>query len=175
MQTQRDVLYLDTQQAPLPLAMREAYLGDLQSWVIAMCRAAARRGAAADRCTVGLIDALYGRGGSEADILRWRSIGPHANLRREFGLSDDAVSILLLVTAPRLWGALAHVYAAIRLPTAGVISQFLLATLMDSRTAVLTELAREAPLVRHGLVSIRPTGAIVASSTVVRQLAGTAA
>jgi hypothetical protein len=163
------VLYLDTQHAQLPLAMREAYLADVQAWVAGMCRWAARN----DRSTLGLIDALYGLSSSSERIARWRSIGPHASLRREFQLSDDAVSILLLACAPYLWGAMTHVYAAIARPIAGVlVNQHLLAALVEDRFIVLRELCREAPLVRNHLVRVRPTGAIVPSTDVLRRFAG---
>jgi hypothetical protein len=170
MHPHRDVLLLDTQHAQLPLAMREQYLVDLHAWVTDHCRAAARRGEG-ERFAMPVIDALCGPAAPPIGFARWRSIGPHASLRREFGLSDDAVAIMLLVAAPRMWGALTHVYASLVRSFSGiVVSQQLLATLLDSRTMVLSELACQAPLIRNGLVSIRGNGAIVASGTVVRRL-----
>ena len=143
------------------------YLADLQGWVLGMCRVAAR----ADRSTVGLIDALFGRGGSAASLDHWYSTGPHASFRRELQLSDDAMQIMLLAAAPYLWGALTHVYAAIKAPTNCLIGMQLLVELHGDRDAVARELGRESPLVRHGLVKIYPTGAIVASSSVIARLA----
>jgi hypothetical protein len=171
MHPQRDVLVLDTHHAHLPLAMREAYLSDLQAWVAVTCRAAARR--VDNRAALGLIDTLFGRAPA-ADVSRWQSIGPHAALRRAHGLSDDAVSVLLLATAPRLWGTLSHVYAAIC--SGGyhfVLGAHVIGALLGDRRAVATELARTAPLVTHGLVTLRPTGAVMVSPEVVCRLAGT--
>ena len=170
---QRDVLFLDTRYQPLPLAMREQYLVDLQGWVIAMCQmAAAARG---DRSTLALIQALFGACGHAGSFERWASIGPHASIRREFQLSDHAVSILLLASAPRLWGCMSHVYASVSMPSCRfVVDTNLVGVLLDDRDAAMRELHREAPLVRAQLVSVRAaTGAIVPASAVVRRL-GTA-
>ncbi|HEY5925108.1 MAG TPA: hypothetical protein VIV11_25675 [Kofleriaceae bacterium] len=170
MHTQREVLFLDTRHSPLPRAMREQYLLDLQGWVIAMCRlAVATHG---DRVTLDLIQALYGAGGVAGDFTRWQSIGPHASIRREFQLSDDAVSILLLASAPRLWGALSHVYASITPSCLFRLDQKLLELLLDDRAAVARELHRGAPLIRTKLVSVRSTGSIVPNGAVVRRLIG---
>jgi hypothetical protein len=166
MEPQRDVLFLDTRYAPLPLAMRDQYLADVHGWVIGLCRAAAQ-----DRATLSLIDGLYGNYVGAWDVARWRSIGPHASIRRELQLSDDAIAILLLTAAPKLWGALQHVYSAIVMPTCSyVVTQPLLAKLIDDRRAVLRELHRDAPLMRSKLVTMRPTGAIAANPAVVQRL-----
>lgn len=164
----RDVLMLNTCEAPLPLAMHEAYLLDLQAWVVDACRKATR----ADRAATSLLDALFAHR-SAASFARWASIGPHARLRRELGLSDDAIDILLLAAAPRMWGALTHVYAAIP-PRVGVtiVNQHVLAALVGNRPGVLGELRRDAPLVARGLVSVRPTGSVVVSDHVIRRIAG---
>ena len=172
MQAQR-VIFLDTRHDQLPLAMREAYLADVQAWVLGTCRAAVRAGGCSDRSALGLIEALYGQRSFEGSLARWRSIGPHASIRREFQLSDDAVSLMLLAAAPRLWGALTHVYAAICMPGRNfVVSPLLLSMLLGSRPATLRELSADAPLVKYGLIAIRPSGAILASSDVVCRLAG---
>ena len=82
----------------------------------------------------------------------------------------DAIAILLVAAAPRLWGSLAHVYAAVTGRV--VIDEHVLARLLGDRSAVVRELARTAPLVAFGLINIRPTGAIVASAEAVGRLAG---
>ncbi len=170
---QRDVLFLDTRFQPLPLAMREQYLADLQGWVVATCQmAAAARG---DRSTLGLIQALFGACGHAGSFERWHSIGPHASIRREFQLSENAVATLLLASAPRLWGCMSHVYASMSMPNCRfVVDAAMMSMLLDDRDAAMRELHREAPLVRGQLVSIRAaTGAIVPASAVVRRLANT--
>lgn len=162
--TRRDVLILDTRTAPLPRAMLDTYLDDLRSWVSELCRAAGNGPA------LSLVDALHGPSSAPGAFSRWDVIGPHAQLRREYGLSRDALAILLIAAAPRLWGSLAHVYTAVTGRV--VIDEHVLATLLGDRTAVVRELARSAPLVAFGLVTIRPTGAIVASAEAVGRLAG---
>ena len=105
--TRRDVLILDTRNTPLPRAMLDAYLDDLRSWISDLCRAAGNGPA------LSLVDALHGPCSAPGAFSRWDAIGPHAALRREYGLSRDALAILLVAAAPRLWGSLAHVYAAV--------------------------------------------------------------
>jgi len=167
MTPQRDLIFPGTGHGHLPLATREAYLADLQGWVLGMCRAAAK----ADYSTVRLIEGLFGTGGSAASLAPWHGNGPHASIRREFQLSEQAVQILLLAAAPYLWGSLTHVYAAITRPQSCLVGVRLLTELLGDRGAVMRELCREAPLVRHGLVRVHATGAIVASSPVIARLA----
>jgi len=162
MSMRRDVLLLDTRATPLPRAMLDAYLCDLRSWITDLCRAA-DRGA-----PLSLVDALYGPPSTPGAFARWDSIGPHAALRRQYGLSADALAILIIIAAPRLWGPLAHVYAAIA-GRVGIDEQ-VVAKLLGDRSAVLRELTRDAPLIAFGLVARRPTGELVASSEVVCRL-----
>ena len=162
--TRRDVLILDTRTTPLPRAMLDTYLDDLRSWVSDLCRAAGSGPA------LSLVDALHGPCSEPGAFSRWDAIGPHATLRREYGLSRDALAILLVAAAPRLWGSLAHVYASVTGRV--VIDQHVLATLLGDRSAVIRELAPTAPLRAFGLITIRPTGALVASSEAVGRLAG---
>ncbi len=163
MEPSRNVLVLDTRTTPLPPAMLDAYHADLRGWIRDLCRAA---GASP---SMDLIEALYPTTTTPGAFARWHAIGPHAALRREYGLSNDAVAILLVAAAPRLWGPIAHVYAA---ATGRVgIDEHVLAALLD-RGAVLRELAPGAPLLAYRLISRRPTGAIVASAEVVCRLAG---
>ena len=162
----RDVLLLDTRTTPLPRAMLDAYHADLRGWVAELCRAAGRGPA------LGLIDALYGeRTTLPGAFARWDAIGPHAELRRQYGLSRDALAILLVAAAPRLWGPLAHVYAAVtgRVHT----DEHALAMLLGDRSAILRELAPGAPLLAFELLARTPTGNLVASAEVVSRLAGT--
>lgn len=161
----RDVLLLDTRNTPLPRAMLDVYHADLRGWIAELCRAAGHGPA------VGLIDALYGeRTSPSGAFARWDAIGPHAELRRQFNLSRDALAILLVAAAPRLWGPLAHVYAAVtgRVHT----DEHMLAQLLGDRAAILRELAPGAPLLAFELVTRTPTGNLVASAEVVRRLAG---
>jgi hypothetical protein len=164
MNARRDVVILDTRFSPLPHAMLDRYLADLRAWVAERCRAAG------GRAPLALIDALYADGGSPAGFARWESIGPHAGLRREYGLSPDAVAILLVAAAPRMWGMFAHVYAAV----AGrvEVDANVLGVLLGDRAAAVRELDRSAPLVAFGLVSVRASGAVVPSAEVVCRLAG---
>lgn len=56
-------------------------------------------------------------------------------------------------------------------PQSCLVGVRLLIELIGDRGAVMRELCREAPLVRHGLVRVHATGAIVASSPVIARLA----
>jgi hypothetical protein len=162
---------IDFRHCQLPHAMQQQYLLDLQAWVADTCRAAIRCGGAADRDTAeALLDGLFPSPGAGASFARWDAIGPHAAIARENGLSPDAVAILLLTAAPRMWGGLLHVYAAITGRTA--IDDHALAVLLRSQMTVVRELSREAPLVAFGVVSRRPTGSLTVNRDVVCRLAG---
>jgi hypothetical protein len=113
---------------------------------------------------------LFPRAGAGADFARWDTIGPHASIAWDHGLSPDAVAILLLAAAPRMWGGLLHVYAAISGSVA--IDEQTLATPVRSRMALVRELSREAPLLAFGVLSRRPTGAIAVDLDILRRLAG---
>jgi hypothetical protein len=144
--------------------MLDAYHADLRAWVRDLCRAAGHGPG------IGLIDALYPATGEPGAFVRWDAIGPHASLRRTYDLSHDAVAILLLTAAPRMWGPFAHVYAAVTGRV--IVDEHVLARLLGDLGAVLRELARGAPLLAHKLVSRRPTGEIVASAEVLCRLTG---
>ncbi|HSN25438.1 MAG TPA: hypothetical protein VLT45_04110 [Kofleriaceae bacterium] len=162
----RDVLLLDTRNTPLPRAMLDVYHADLRGWIAELCRTAG------DGPALGLIDALYGeRTMLPGAFARWDAIGPHAELRRQFNLSRDALAILLVAAAPRLWGPLAHVYAAVtgRVHT----DEHMLAQLLGDRAAIVRELAAGSPLLAFKLLARTPTGNLVASAEVVSRLAGT--
>lgn len=162
---------IDFRHVQLPHAMQQQYLVDLQAWVSDTCRAAIRCGGAADRETAeALLDGLFPPAGAGASFARWDAIGPHAAIAREYGLSPDAVAILLLAAAPRMWGGLLHVYAAIAGRTQ--IDEHALATLMRSRMAAVRELSREAPLLAFGVLARRPTGALTVNADVLCRLAG---
>ncbi len=161
---ERDLPRLEPRHVQLSFASSEQYLADLQAWVADACRSAIGASAAA------LIEALYGPCRPRAGVARWSTIGPHAILRREHQLSAAATSILLLAAAPILWGGFAYVYAAIT--GRREVDRHVLAVLHGDRAAVRRELGREAPLVASDLVSVRATGAVVASKHVVCRLAG---
>lgn len=162
---------IDFRHAQLPQAMQQQYLVDLQGWISDTCRAAIRYGGATDQETAeALLDALFPPAGAGAAFARWDAIGPHAGIARDNGLSPDAVAILLLAAAPRMWGGLLHVYAAITGRTQ--VDEHAMATLMRSRMAALRELSREAPLLAFGGVARRPTGALTVNADVVCRLAG---
>jgi hypothetical protein len=164
MEPRRDVLVLDTRTTPLPRAMLDAYHADLRAWIRDLCRAVGRGPG------LGLIDALYPATSEPGAFIRWDAIGPHAMLRRQYQLSHDAIAILLVCAAPRMWGPFAHVYAA---ATGRVtLDEHVLARLLGDRSAVLRELSSTAPLLTYRLVSRRPTGEIVASAEVLCRLAG---
>jgi hypothetical protein len=101
MEPAQRVVTLDTH-SHLPLAMHQLYLADVQAWVVATCRRAT------NRLVGNMLDALFARGGC-ADLARWQWIGPHAALRSEYRLSQDAIAILLLAAAPKLWGNLSFI------------------------------------------------------------------
>jgi hypothetical protein len=165
MEPRRDVLVLDTRTTPLPRAMLDAYHDALRTWIRDLCATAGGR-----RATE-LIDALYPTQAAPGALGRWDAIGPHACLRRHYNLSPDAVAILLVAAAPRMWAPFAHVYASI---TGRVgLDERVLATLLGDRRAVLRELASTGPLLACKLLSRRSTGELTASAEVVCRLSGT--
>ena len=169
------VLYLDTEQTPLPAAMRETYLADLLAWVLDGCRRAIRAGVATRRirrAASSLCDALFGWTGPACKLDRWHSIGPHAALRRSANLSPDAIAILLYAAAPELWSNLALVYSAISATSRGVPDRQVLGALLGDPTAVARELAPTAPLVQTGLVSVGDTGEVSVDRDLLRRLTG---
>lgn len=162
---------IDFRQVHLPQTMQQQYLADLLAWVCDTCRAAIRCGEVADReAAEALLDGLYTPPGAGAGFSRWDAIGPHAAVRREYGLSPDAVAILLLAAAPRMWGGLLHVYAAIT--GRATVDEHALATLMRSQVSVVRELSREAPLLAFGVMTRRPTGVLTVNHDVLCRLAG---
>lgn len=163
MEPRRDVLVLDTRTTPLPRAMLDAYHAALRTWVRHLCANAGGRHA------TDLIDALYPMQTNSA-LSQWDSIGPHAALARQYGLTSDAIAILLVASAPRMWAPFAHTYATATGRTG--IDEHVLARLLGDRRAVLRELASTAPLIAYKLVTRRATGELVASAEVLCRLSG---
>ena len=160
-------LIVDTHLAPLPAEMQDVYLSDYRAWVVEACRREAARNARA----LAILDALCVGTGSAARFRNWSAIGPHAALRREYGLSEDALAILLLCAAPQLWHALGHVYVTIATQRRGVDAR-LIGDLLANRCTVQRELAPDAPLLACGLVSQRSNHSLVVSRDGVLRLAG---
>jgi hypothetical protein len=168
MQAHRDIVVLDTYRSKLPRAMQELYLNDLQAWVLDACR-----NATGSDATIGkMLDALFGQRGSSTGLSRWEFIGPHAALRSAYRLSRDAVTILLVAAAPKLWGNLAFVYDALSPSGNGRADFNVLRRLLGDRIDLRRELAADAPLVAFGLVTVSPSGAVSVDSEVVCRLAG---
>jgi hypothetical protein len=171
-----NVLYLDTEHTPLPAAMRETYLEDLQAWVLDGCRRAIRAGVATrriPRAATSLCDALFGWVGPACKLDRWHSIGPHAAVRRSAGLSTDAIAILLYAAAPELWGSITFVYSAISVSGRGVPDRQVLGALLGDPAAVARELAPTAPLRQSGLVTVPSSGEVSIDRGLLRRIAGT--
>jgi hypothetical protein len=170
-----DVLYLDTEHTPLPAAMRESYLSDVQAWVLDGCRRAIRAGVATGRIAPGvmsLCDALFGWPGPACKLDRWHSIGPHAALRRSANLSADAIAILLYAAAPELWSSMTFVYSAISMTGRGVPDRQVLGALLGDPSAVASELKPSAPLVESGLIVAPAWGVVTVDREVIRRLSG---
>jgi hypothetical protein len=162
-----NALIVDTHLAPLPAEMQDVYLSDFRAWVVAACRREAARNARA----LAILDALCVGSGSASRFRNWSAIGPHAALRREYGLSEDAVAILLLCAAPQLWHALGHVYVSIATQRRGVDAR-LLGDLLGDRCAVQRELSPDSPLLTCGVISQRSNHTFVVSRDIVLRLAG---
>lgn len=170
-----NVLILDTEHTPLPAAMRESYLGDLQAWVLDGCRRALRAGVASGRISRGvmsLCDALFGWTGPACKLERWHSIGPHAALRRSADLSATAIDILLYAAAPELWSSISFVYGAISVSGRGEPDRQVLGALLGDPAAVACELAPGAQLIKCGLVTAPAWGTVTVDRAVVRRLIG---
>ncbi|HTR51792.1 MAG TPA: hypothetical protein VMJ10_13845 [Kofleriaceae bacterium] len=157
----------------LPLALRDSYLVDLLAWVAARCRDAIVRGMFAKPARALLDDAVAGLGPS-CGLARWETLGPHAALRRELGLTLAATALLVVAAAPRLWSTIAIVYrmAGARGPALDrKLAVALLGGDREAEAAVALELASDAPLVRSGALVVRGES-IAASDAIVRRLAG---
>jgi hypothetical protein len=168
MQVHRDVVVLDTHRSKLPQAMQELYLADLQAWVLAACRNVS----ATDKPIGNMLEGLFERTESTGGLVRWQWIGPHAAVRDTHRLSQDAVMILLLAAAPKLWGNFAYVYDAISSTSRGHADFNLLRRLLGDRIDLRRELSADSPLVAFGLVKVSATGAVSVTSDVVCRLAG---
>ncbi|HTL37774.1 MAG TPA: hypothetical protein VL326_31800 [Kofleriaceae bacterium] len=169
------VLYLDTETTPLPAAMRETYLADLQAWVLDGCRRAIRAGVATRRiarAATSLCDALFGWTGPACKLDRWHSIGPHAIVRRTANLSPEAIAIVLYAAAPELWGNMALVYRAISASGRGVADRQVLGALLGDPATVARELAPTAALIQSGLVTVGVSGEVSVDRVLLCRLAG---
>ena len=100
-------------------------------------------------------EALSSTRGAEAAL---GAATPLARFSAEFGLSTVAQLVLLVIAAPSLWGELARLYGILAndegrpLTDELLVSQIL--TPHASPFDIASELDRDAPLIRHGIINI---------------------
>ena len=168
------------QPVPEPLTVVDIveYQRDAQRWIESLCNAAlASRRDDAER----MARARSQERGHAARFSRWeRPEAPHVELARELGLSPIARTLLLLIAAPQIWGAVAASYVSCVEGTRPLVDELLLGRLLDAnimlRTAIACELDHGAPLIASGAVligrGVRPYAALSARSSIARRISG---
>jgi hypothetical protein len=109
------------------------------------------------------------------------SLTPIDAIVAEFGLSPLARSILLVVTAPRIWGEIARLYGVVGNDTQrAIVDEMLVRQILGGNTGVheiARELDNDRPLIRHGLIRLgagvmRPFLTLQVDSLVIKRLRG---
>jgi hypothetical protein len=160
-----------------PAALDE-YLSDTRAWIESLC-ATALVAASGPESTQAAREREHA---ATERMARWnRRSAPHIEIARELGLSPTATTVLLLVSAPQIWGELAQVYGrCVADPARPLVDELLLAHLLDAGTAARVAIAREldddAPLIASGAIDLgrglRPYAALSAHPAIARRLAG---